>query len=207
MDNPDSTQVSQAAACVRAGGIVVYPTDTLYGLGCNPFHKAALARLFELKERDGTQPMLLLIDDKCWAERLGIEVPRTFYDAVKRWWPGPLTIALRAAPGLPAGVTSSKGSVAFRLPAAQSTRKFVAECGFPIISTSVNVSGASPLASSADIWNEWGPKIDLLLDAGTLPAGQPSTVLDLSIVPPRVIREGQLSAEVEAWIAAGRVAS
>lgn len=202
--NPDPAHLSQAAACVRAGGIVVYPTDTVYGLGCNPFHKAALARLFELKQRDCTQPMLLLIDDLSWAERLGIEVPRAFYDAVKRWWPGPLTIALRSAPGLPAAVTSSKGSVAFRLPAAQSTRKLVAECGFPITSTSVNVASQSALVFPADIWNEWGPKIDLFLDAGTLPAGQPSTVLDLSVVPPRVTRAGQMSTEVEAWIAAGR---
>lgn len=204
LDHPDPALLLQAAACVRGGGIVAYPTDTLYGLGCNPFHKAALARLFDLKRRDTSQPMLLLIDDPAWAERLGTQVPRPFYEAVSRWWPGPLTIALRSAPGLPAGVTSPEGKVAFRLPAAPSARKFVTECGFPITSTSVNVSGEVPLVSPDDIWNLWGPRIDLFLDAGALTAGQPSTVLDLSVLPPRVIRTGQVSAAVEAWIAQSR---
>lgn len=199
LDDPDTRQLDEAAVCFRSGGLVLYPTDTIYGLGCNPFHRKAMTRLLDLKSRP-SKGLLLLIDDRSWAERLSAATSVPFYQATDRWWPGPLTVVLPAVLGLPPEILSPAGTVALRQPGVRSIRNLISLCGFPITSTSINRPGEAALSDPEQIWQQWGSRVELFLDAGAIRAAAPSTLLDLSVTPPQILRSGQLGAEIQQWI-------
>ncbi len=176
--------------------MIAFRTDTFYGLGADPFNSAAVARIRALKGREDDKPILLLISDTGEAERLLIERSPEFEKLAARFWPGPLTIIGRAVKELPEEITAGTGTVGIRLPADANVRELVRECGGALTATSANPAGCEPARSADEVRSYFPEGIDLVIDGGEVTAIEPSTVVDATISPPRIIREGALAARL-----------
>ena len=186
----------KASEAISNGGVIAFRTDTFYGLGANPFNRAAVTRIRELKGRDDNKPILLLISDPDQVERLISARSDEFNIAARRFWPGPLTIIGAAVAALPEEITSGTGTVGVRLPADETVRELVRECGGVLTATSANPSGSEPARSAQEVAEYFPRGLDLIVDGGEVSATEPSTVLDVSASPPRVVREGAISQNV-----------
>lgn len=182
----------KAAQVIANGGVIAFRTDTFYGLGADPFNAAAVERIRELKGREENKPILLLISDLEQVERLLAERSESFVRAAEKFWPGPLTIIGRAVNELPPAITAGTGTVGVRLPADESVRELVRECGGVLTATSANPSGREPGRSAAEVASYFSHGLDLIVDGGEVTATEPSTVLDATISPPRVVRAGAI---------------
>jgi L-threonylcarbamoyladenylate synthase len=186
----------KASEVILSGGVIAFRTDTFYGLGADPFNHAAVARITELKGREDNKPILLLISDVDQVERFISARSDGFNIAARKFWPGPLTIVGTAVAALPEEITSGTGTVGVRLPADQSVRELVRDCGGALTATSANPSGSEPARSAEDVAGYFPVGLDLIVDGGEVTATEPSTVLDVSSSPPRVVREGAISRNV-----------
>lgn len=185
-----------ASEVIASGGVVAFRTDTFYGLGVDPFNAAAVARLRELKGREDDKPILLLISDANQVERLIATRSDQFKIAAREFWPGPLTIVGSAVAELPEEITAGTGTVGVRLPADESVREFVRECGGVLTATSANPAGREPARSAQDVASYFTKDLDLIVDGGEVTATEPSTVLDVLSSPPRIVREGAIPRSV-----------
>ena len=183
--------IAQAANIVKHGGVIAFPTDTFYGLGCDPFNEEAVERIFAIKQRRADMPLLLLIDRIETVSKLSSQLPDSFALIVGRFWPGPLTIIVPANDALPISLTAGTGTIGIRLPAAEFPRKLAAACGGAITATSANLSGGSNPLTADDVRSQLGDKPDLIIDGGTCDP-IPSTIIDLCQQPPRILREGAI---------------
>lgn len=185
---------------IAMGGVVAFRTDTFYGLGVNPFNAAAVARLREIKGREDNKPILLLISDAAQIERLIATSSDQFKIAAREFWPGPLTIVGSAVAELPEEITAGTGTVGVRLPADESVREFVRECGGVLTATSANPAGREPARSATEVASYFASyfrgDLDLIVDGGEVTATEPSTVLDVLSSPPRIVREGAIPRSV-----------
>jgi L-threonylcarbamoyladenylate synthase len=186
----------KASEVILSGGVIAFRTDTFYGLGADPFNHAAVARIRELKGREDNKPILLLISDVDQVERFISPRSDGFNIAARKFWPGPLTIVGTAVAALPEEITSGTGTVGVRLPADQSVRELVRDCGGALTATSANPSGSEPARAAEDVAGYFPVGLDLIVDGGEVTATEPSTVLDVSSSPPRVVREGAISRNV-----------
>lgn len=193
--NPEDKTLILAAEVIQAGGIIVYPTETLYGIGCNAMHRRALQRVQDLKRRAEPKPILVLVRSKEDLKPLVQDVPETAEALMNAFWPGPLTIVLRASDTVLPELTQGKGTIGVRIPSCLICLRLLEFAGTPITSTSANLSGDTPLDTIASMRSVLTPGIDLYLDAGTLPPSKPSTVIDMTAGSPRILREGAVSAE------------
>jgi L-threonylcarbamoyladenylate synthase len=178
---------------IRQGGVIAFRTDTFYGLGADPFNAVAVARLRALKGREDNKPILVLISDADQVNRLIVERSEEFARIAGKFWPGPLTLVGKANANLPQEITAGTGTVGVRLPADKSVRKVVRECGGALTATSANPSGREPARSAQDVANYFPQGIDLIINGGEVTVTEPSTVLDVTTAPPRVIRQGAVS--------------
>ncbi len=184
-------RLDRAAACLAGGGIVAFPTETYYGLAVDPFDPAALARLFQLKQRAGHKPILTLIEQPGQLSCLARDVPPVFQRLMDCFWPGPLTLVCRARPELPAGLTADTGTIGVRVPGHSVARRLVKAFGRPITGTSANISGMAAATTVAEVGQQFGNGVDLVLDGGPTPGGKGSTVAGLDKAGSLVlIREG-----------------
>jgi L-threonylcarbamoyladenylate synthase len=179
---------------IKQGGVIAFRTDTFYGLGVDPFNAVAVRRLRALKGREDNKPILLLIADVTEIERLIGERTAEFDELAVRFWPGPLTIVGKAAETLPVEVTAGTETVGVRLPADEKVRELVRECGGVLTATSANPAGREPARSAEEVRDYFPGGIDLIVDGGEVTATEPSTVVDATTSPPRVIREGAIRA-------------
>jgi len=186
----------EAARGVLAGnGIVAVPTETYYGLAVNPFQAEALDRLFTLKMRSLEKPVLVLVAGPEMLIRVVREVPTAGARLMERFWPGPLTIIFPSQSHLPRLLTGGTGTVGVRHPRQPLTCRLIAALGRPITGTSANRAGRPPLIGAAAVAREFGDGVDLILDAGPCPGGLPSTIVDVTCSPPRLVRAGVIPAE------------
>jgi L-threonylcarbamoyladenylate synthase len=186
--------LSQAARVVRDGGVIAFPTETFYGLGVTPGDAAAVQRLFALKGRSpASSPILVLIRHRQDLESLTSEISPSAELLMKACWPGPLTIVFRASSGVPSVLTAGTGTIGIRLSAAPSLQRLLDAVGGPLTGTSANRSGALPAVTAEDVQVSLGVDVDLILDGGRTPGGFASTVVDTTVTPVRLIREGALS--------------
>ena len=190
---PDPDVLSFLAGVLRKGGVIAYPTDTLYGLGANPFDRAAVDRLFKIKGRDYSKPILLLISSLETLNPLVRDVSSFAEKIIKAFWPGSLTLIFKASPSLPDLLTAGTGKIGLRLPEATLPIRLIDTIGFPLTATSANLSGAPPAKSASEIEPTLISSVDHILDGGVC-STIPSTVLDVSVDPPRLLREGKISA-------------
>jgi L-threonylcarbamoyladenylate synthase len=189
--SPEPTLINYAAAQVRAGRVVGMPTDTFYGLAVDPINLRAVDRVYEIKTRSRHKPLSLLIDSVDQAEDLVQDLSDDFYALAQKFWPGPLTVIVKASSRLPLKVTANTGNVAIRVPDSAIALALVRAAGTPITATSANLSGASECTTAAEVRDQLGDRIPLIVDGGTTPRTVASTIVDLSDgVKWRVIREG-----------------
>lgn len=174
--------------------MIAFRTDTFYGLGADPFNADAVARVRELKGREDDKPILLLISDMDQINHLITERSPEFMKLASRFWPGPLTIVGKANTDLPEGITAGTGTVGVRLPNDEIVRQFVRKCGGVLTATSANPAGREPARSAQEVANYFPEGIDLIIDGGEVTATEPSTVVDATVSPARIVREGAIGA-------------
>ena len=177
---PEHSLISYAADQLKAGQVLGMPTDTFYGLAADPFNLRAVERVYEIKSRSRHKPLSLMIESVDQAEELAQELPSAFYLLARRFWPGPLTIIVRAHARLPLKVTANSGNVALRVPAATIPLAVIKAAGLPITATSANLSGASECTSAEAVQEQLQDRIPLIVDGGTSPREVASTIVDLS---------------------------
>ena len=179
-DEPEPRLVSQVVASLQRGDVVALPTDTFYGLAVDPVNLRAVERIYELKTRAKHKPLSLLISDVAQAYELAREIDNTFDKLAERFWPGPLTIVVKAGSKLPLRVTANTGNVALRVPEAQICRSVVQALGLPITATSANLSGLSECTYAGCVREQFGDKIPLIVDGGPTARAVATTIVDLS---------------------------
>jgi len=181
----------QILSFLRAGGVIGFPTDTAYGLGADPFNEAAVRRIFEIKGRPEGKPILLLVDSIEMAARV-CNLSQRARKVAERFWPGPLTMILPARPEVPSIVTAGTGNIGVRWPAADFAQRLVSSLGHPITATSANRSGIPSSVTAVEVCEQFGDSLELIIDGGKLPARGGSTLLDLTQIPARILREGPI---------------
>lgn len=179
---------------LRRGGVIGFPTDTAYGLGADPSNETALDRIFKIKGRRETKPILLLVASIAMAETVSVPNP-VFYQVAQQFWPGPLTMILPAKAFVSAKVTAGTKTVGIRWPVSPWATKLIQRFGGAITATSANRSGLPTTVTSDEVWAQLGNSVDVLIDGGTLPARSGSTLLDLTADLPVLLREGPISFE------------
>ena len=176
---------------LRADGLVAFPTETFYGLGAAALRPSAVRRVFEVKGRPEGKPLLVLVDSIAMAEGLAAVVGPRARELMARHWPGPLTLVLPARRDVPAEVTAGSGTIGVRLSAHPVARALVSALGGPITAPSANPTDQLPPTTAAGVVAYFGDAA-LVLDGGVTPGGAPSTVLDVTVEPPRLIRAGAI---------------
>ncbi len=167
---PEASLVAYVAEKIRAGEVLGMPTDTFYGLAADPFNLHAVDRVYEIKSRSRHKPLSLLIESVDQAAELAWPVPEIFYLLARRFWPGPLTIIVKADPKLPLKVTANTGNVALRVPAAEIPLAIIRAGGLPITATSANLSGESECTSALQVRDQLGDCLSIIVDGGHLAA-------------------------------------
>jgi L-threonylcarbamoyladenylate synthase len=185
--------ISAAADRIRSGGVVVYPTETVYGIGADPFDRSAVDRVFSLKGRDASKGLILLLRGEQDLDRLVDPVPDCGRRLMRAFWPGPLTLVLPARPELSPDLLGGLPTVAVRVSDNRVCRALAERVGGPITSTSANRSGCPPATSAEEAAAALGADVDLILDGGPAPDDTPSTLLDLTQSPPAVLRAGRIT--------------
>jgi len=169
------------------GGVAAVPTETFYALAADPASEKGVSRVFEIKGRDDGKPLSVLVSSRDDLARLGVEAAPGLLDRLFDIWPAPLTVVLP----LRAPIAASRGArtLAVRVPALKTVRRLLALTG-PLTGTSANRSGRPPISDPDEVARELGADLDLLVDGGTTPGGAPSTIVDATLDPPRMLRAG-----------------
>ena len=190
---PEPDALARVVSVLRSGGVAAIPTDTLYGLAVNPFDTQAVGRLFTIKSRATEKAVPLVAADAAQVEALLGQLTPLAARLAARFWPGPLTLVVRAPASLAVDVTGQSGTVGVRVPAQAVTRALCAAAGWPLTATSANISGEPATSDPADVERRLGTRIDVLVDAGPTPGGPPSTIVDATGEEPRLIRAGAIA--------------
>lgn len=194
-EHPDPSAIARAAAMLRAGGLVAFPTETVYGLGADGLNAAAVARIYQAKGRPEAKGLILHLADFEALAVLVEEVPDAARRLMARFAPGPLTLVLRARAAVPAIVRGGGPTVAVRWPDHPVARALIRAAGTPIAAPSANPSGAPPPTDADAVLAGLGGRFDLLLDGGPTPLRVASTLVDLTVTPPALLREGVIREE------------
>jgi L-threonylcarbamoyladenylate synthase len=192
----DDAGIAQAATLIRAGELVAFPTETVYGLGARADDEAAVKAIFAAKGRPADRPLIVHVRDIASAKRLTRSWPALAQRLAEAFWPGPLTLVLSKAEGVPDAVTAGGDTVAVRAPAHPAAIRLLGACGIDIAAPSANRSGQEPPTTADEVLRELDGRIPLVLDGGTCPVKVPSTLIDLTDpANPRILRHGAIAAE------------
>ncbi len=187
----DSNAVSaQAQKVLLQGGVIAFPTDTFYGLGVDPFNRKAVERVYEIKNRDKNKPLLLLVSSREQLETLVKEITPAHLALMQKFWPGPLTLLFEPRSVIPANVSADR--IGIRQPGNSMTRNLISALGQPITAPSANLSGEEPPVTAGQVQKSLGNHVDLILDGGPCPGGEPSTLVDAVETPVRLVRLGAI---------------
>jgi L-threonylcarbamoyladenylate synthase len=192
LDGPLDAVFERCRDVVRARGVIAYPTDTFYGLGADPRDPEAVRRLFAIKGREAGQPILLLLHDRSEVAAWASAVTPSAERLMDRFWPGPLTLVFPAAPHVLPELTGGGGTIGLRVPGNELTRELLRHLGRALTGTSANRSGGRDPRTVEEVMREVGDRVDLILDGGGTTGDRPSTVVDVTVEPPRIIRQGIL---------------
>lgn len=195
-------QIQLAVEVLRNGGIVAFPTDTLYGLGADASNETAVRRIFRVKERPLTMPLPVLVADMSQIAQVASFVPELAWRLARRFLPGGLTLVLSKAGTISPTITAGSLTVAVRIPAHPVPLALIRSLGSPLTGTSANLSGRPAPVTAVEVYQQLGEKVDLILDGGKCPGGIESTIVDVSGKTPLILRQGAISREeIEAEIA------
>jgi L-threonylcarbamoyladenylate synthase len=190
---PDPQAIAEAAAVLRAAGLVAFPTETVYGLGANALDVAAVQRIFAAKARPAADPLIVHLADAADLPRVVAQVPPAAERLAHAFWPGPLTLILPRAAAVPTEVSAGRQTVAVRLPSHPVARALIRAAGTPIAAPSANRFGHTSPTTADHVLADLDGRIEMVLDAGPTPIGVESTVLDLTSETPTVLRPGGVS--------------
>jgi L-threonylcarbamoyladenylate synthase len=194
-DHPEDKVIQQAATVVKQGGVIVFPTRCLYGLGADAFNADAVQRIFQLKQRSLRKPILILIGSRTQLETLVSDVSTTASRIMNEFWPGRVTLVFKAADIVPHYLTAGTGKIGIRLPGHPVAAALSESLGIALTGTSANISGSPGCRCIEDIEPQLIRQLDAVLNAGTLKGGTGSTVVDVTDAKPKILREGEISAK------------
>jgi L-threonylcarbamoyladenylate synthase len=191
---PESQEAwRRVTAVVACGGVVVFPTDTVYGVGCDPHNQYAIARVYKAKERSALKALPLLLSGPDAAVRVALELPESARILGQALWPGALTLVVLRNRTLPVELGGGD-TIALRVPAHDGLRAFIASCGGALAATSANLSGEPDALDAQSAARYLEGRVDIIIDGGPVQGGVPSTVVDCTGPDPTILREGALSA-------------
>jgi len=188
-------QISWGIIILRSGGVVAFPTDTVYGLGCDAFNKQAVDRVYQIKRRSRDIPFPLLLSDIHQVTEVAESVPEIAWILMKCFLPGGLTFILHKATNLPDFLNPEGDTVALRIPNHPVTLALIQGLGRPLIGTSANISGQPSPVTAEETKAQLGTKVDLIIDGGRCPGGIESTVIDVTLGMPKILRRGLIKSE------------
>jgi L-threonylcarbamoyladenylate synthase len=191
-------QITSAVAVLKSGGLVAFPTDTVFGLGALADNVEAIKRIYAVKQRPASQAMPLLLSSLDEVDSVAVDVSETARRLMRRFWPGGLTLVVKKAAWLPDVITAGGSSVAIRVPDHPVPLALIRQVGKPLVGTSANRSGEDSPLTVEEVVSQLGGKIDMIIDDGTHVLPGESTILDVTVDPPRIIRQGVVSrSEIE----------
>ena len=188
-------ELEEAVRSLNSGGVVVFPTDTLYGLGADVFSLAALQRIFSIKGRRADLALPVLVAGLDQVEAVAQPMSAEAQRLAERFWPGPLTLVMRRSPDLPGLVTGGADTVAVRMPGHPVPLELARRLGRPITGTSANRSGQPDLLDLSALENQLGNLVDHIIQTGPVPAGTASTIVNVTVDTPQLLRGGAISLE------------
>jgi L-threonylcarbamoyladenylate synthase len=191
-DRPEPDRIDEAVAILKSGGVIAFPTETFYGLGADARNEAAIDKIFGIKGRDFSNPILVVIGDVTHLDTFAEDIPTEARKLMNRFWPGPLTIIFNAARVVSPKLTAGSGKIGIRLSSHPVARELSKRLGGPLTATSANLSGAPECSSAAEVISQLEGKLDGVVDGGHTPGGKGSTIVDMSSCPPKVLREGMI---------------
>lgn len=194
-NNPDIEKIKEAARVIREGGLVAFPTETVYGLGANGLSSGAVSRIFEAKGRPSDNPLILHVSQEKDADLLAVNIPKTARQLMQSFWPGPLTLVCEKSEVIPQNVCAGLPTVAIRIPAHKVARMLIEYAGVPLAAPSANRSGRPSPTRAEHVLEDLDGKVDVIIDAGHCAVGIESSVVDVSVNPPVLLRPGGASLE------------
>ena len=192
-ESPDPELIAEAAAVLRSGGLVAFPTETVYGLGASALDATAVARIFRVKSRPANNPIIVHVGDAAAAQAVAATWPAAAVQLSQRFWPGPLTLVLPKRPEVPDIVTAGAPTVAVRVPVHPVALALLNKAAVPVAAPSANRSARLSPTTADHVLASLDGVIDMVLDAGPCPVGVESTVVDLTTEPPRLLRPGHIT--------------
>ncbi len=201
MKDKNADNFSAALRALKRGEVIVFPTETFYGLGADALNRDAVEGIVSIKGRNPDSPIAVIVADREMLDQVVIDVPALAKKLIDRFWPGPLTLILPAKPGLPGPLLNREGKIGVRISSHPIATRITRELGRPITATSANPTGKEPARAIQEARGYFADKIEVFLDRGMLTGRKGSTVVELIEGKLRIIREGEISAqELEKWI-------
>lgn len=192
---PDAKMIRIAVDAIHRGELVIFPTETVYGLAADALNEEAVAKVFKAKNRPESEPLPVQVGSIDDVLKVATYLPERARDLAMKHWPGPLTLVLARNPGLPSALTAGRETVGVRIPDHPVALALLKMLGSPIVATSANVSGNPAPVSADDAIAEIGESVSVVLDSGVSRLGVASTVVDVSVVPPKVLRLGTIGVD------------
>lgn len=194
-NNIDIKDIDEAASILRAGGLVAFPTETVYGLGANALDHKAVGKIFYAKGRPSDNPLIVHVSDVDMVKGLVKAIPGLAFDLMEKFWPGPLTLIMEKSSSVPEIITAGLNTVAVRMPAHPIALKVIERSGVPIAAPSANISGRPSPTEAVHVIEDLQEKVEMIIDGGSSQIGLESTVLDVTVNPPMILRPGGVTLE------------
>jgi L-threonylcarbamoyladenylate synthase len=195
-DLPQPEAIDLAASIIRQGGLVAFPTETVYGLGADAMNESAVQKLFEAKGRPADNPLIVHVCSRDMLDLVAGDISEMAHQLIERFWPGPLTLVLKRKPEVAPSVLAGLPSVAVRMPKNKVALELIRSAGTPIAAPSANASGRPSPTTAAHVLEDLDGRIDIILDGGATSIGIESTVLDVTTDPPMILRPGAITREM-----------
>ena len=193
---PGAASLQEAAEIIKNGGIVAFPTETVYGLGANCFSKRALSKIFKAKGRPSDNPLIVHVNSIEQVSEVAEIVSDKARELMERFWPGPLTLVLKKSPSVPERATGGLHTVAVRMPGHQVAQAIIEQAGVPVAAPSANLSGKPSPTTAQMVYEDLNGKIELIIDSGPCELGIESTVIDMTGKVPKILRPGMITVEM-----------
>lgn len=191
-ENNQAEVFSEALKVLQQGGIVAYPTESFYALGVIATDENAVKRLFEVKKRPAEKPLPIIIGDISLLESMVKNIPEQAERLMEKYWPGPLTLVFEAVDSIPELLTGGTARIAIRIPGRSAALDLAEAVRLPLTATSANLSSLPPARDPDAVIKYFGESIDLIIDAGKTPGGLPSTIVDVTVHPLKILRQGRV---------------
>lgn len=192
-DRISESILHQVICSLLEGAIIGYPTETVYGIGCDAYNSTAIEKIYKLKGRNYSLPLIVLVDDKSTVQELTTDIPETAEVLMNEFWPGPLTMIFKASSSVPKILNAGKGTIGLRISSDPVCKHILENFKMPLVSTSANPTGSAPATSAEKLKDYFGSKIDIIIDSGPRNQELVSTILDVSSNNLKVEREGAIS--------------